>query len=138
MSWCNMIANILQLSAGILLAISSFVVKLSGFQVPVFGKKLPGSFEKYKQTWLVRFGLSILAIGYAFPIIDWDIQLPNNFSIITRLVIGFGFTGILVLIFYKLSIKIAKRECKREPEFDEHTRVPEGTIAIEIDDTTNT
>lgn len=126
-----MIANILQLTAGVLLAISSFVVK--EFNIPIFGQKLT-SVESFKQMWLVRFGLILLVAGYALPIINWDLKLPDYFSMFLRFFIGFGLTGILIFVFYKISVVLAKKNYKESPVFDKSTPVPKGTIAIELED----
>jgi hypothetical protein len=125
------LTNILQFSAGILLAISSFIVK-DTFQVPVFGRKLPGTYEKYKQMWIVRIGLILFAGGYALPIIGWDITISTNIIKSLKFIIGFYSTGILVLIGYNIADKLAKRDFNNAPVLDENTPGTEGMFAFDF------
>lgn len=128
-----MIANILQLAAGILLAISSFIVK-DTFQVPVFGEKLPGLYEKFKQVWIIRIGLMLLAAGYALPIFGWDINLLKESSGYYRLLVAFGFTAIVVLIAWSTAVAFAKSAYKKAPVLDENSPGLPGMIALSNDD----
>jgi uncharacterized membrane protein len=127
-----LIANILQLAAGILLAISSFIVKNIGFQMIVFGEKVPGTLERLKQMWVIRIGLLLLVSGYALPIANWDIRLPENASIIFRLVIGFGGSLVLVMVSYLIASLLAKRGFNKAPVFTKETPVDVGTIVFEV------
>jgi hypothetical protein len=128
-----MITNILQFAAGILLAISSFVVN-DTFQVPVFGKKLPGTYEKAKQMWIVRIGLILFAGGYALPIIGWDITLSIDMLKSLKFIIGFYSTLILVVLGYFLADLLAKNDYKNAPVFDKNSPVQSGMFALDFGD----
>jgi len=128
-----MIANILQLAAGILLAISSFIVKET-FQVPVFGEKLPGLYEKFLQVGIIRIGLIFLVAGYALPIFGWDINILKDSSGQLRLLFGFGMTGVFVASGYFIAFLLAKRAYRKAPIFDKSSPAAPFMIAIDNDD----
>lgn len=125
----TLIANILQLSAGILLGISSFIDG-GKFQVPVIGEKLPGSLEKFKQTWMIRIGLALLILGYALPIMEWNPQIIENHSKNIRIIFAFVLTGAIVIVGYTISNLLAKRDFKNAPLVgDKNDGMPDGGFA---------
>lgn len=125
-----MIANILQLAAGMLLAISSFIVNMK-FQIPVLGEKLPGTFERLRQMWAIRIGLLLLVLGYSLPIANWDIELVDGSMKILRIAIGFGSSLTLVVVGYLIAGLLAKRDYKKTPVLTENN-VGEGTFFFTV------
>lgn len=125
-----MLANIFQLSAGLLLGISSFLTKQS-FQMPVLGQKMPGSLNRHKQKWLIRIGLILLIVGYALPILEIDFVIREDYYL--RVFSSVLFVIILVSVSYLVSSLLAKRAYKKEPPLGEAGDGAEpGMIAFDM------
>ncbi|KMY49251.1 hypothetical protein [Peribacillus loiseleuriae] len=129
-----MFANIFQLSAGILLGIASFIVT-DTFQFPVFGKQLPGSLERYKQTWLLRIGLILLVIGYIFPILDLDsFYIEDYFE---RIIFSFVSVTTLVINGYIIGSLFAEKNHKNAPVVGDVELIKPGMVALDFSEEKN-
>lgn len=126
-----MLANVFQLSAGILLGISSFIVKTT-FQIPVFGQKLPGSLERFKQVWVIRIGLIFLVIGYVLPIVEWDPHFSENY--LARIIFSFVCVSLLIITGYIIASILAHRDYEKEPLVGDKGAGEPGMIALDYSD----
>lgn len=124
-----MIANIFQLSAGILLGIASFIVTET-FIIPVFGQKLPGSLERYKQTWILRIGLILLVMGYVFPILELELFYIEDYPI--RIIFSFVSVITLVISGYIIGSLLAAKNYKNAPVVGDNKLVIPGMIAFDF------
>ncbi|MBK5446054.1 hypothetical protein [Peribacillus sp. TH24] len=137
-----MIPSIVQLAGAILLAILIFVrndkqsIKSTIPIVSLQGKKNPKIKDAIKETWVIRFGLSLVIVGYILQIlgVDFDFLLKA-----TRW-IKFGYTviltAILVLIFYFIAERIAKTKFEKISPFDKDNDddYPDGAIMFDFDE----
>ena len=131
-----MIASILQLSGGILVAIMTFMRRTSKIQMyastPLLlkdGQISPQLLTILKETYLFRVGLIYLCIGYFLQIANFSFFEKLELRVYENLLIGLTITIGLTLIGFYLAYFFAKNSFSKISPFDpKKANVPIGSI----------
>jgi len=119
-----LIPPILQLSGAILLAILIFLrnekqsIRATISITLIQGKKNPKIKETIKETWVIRFGLLLVIVGYILQILNIDSILLIEASRIYKLVYTTIITTLLVLVLLFICSKIADYKFRKITPFD--------------------
>lgn len=136
-----LIPSILQLAGAILLAILIFMrsdnqsIRLSAVIVDINGKKNPKIKDIIKETWVIRFGLSLVIIGYILQILNYDIVYLMDMNRLGKFLWAAIITSVIVGLFMFLAQKISHIKYEKLPTFDKNSdNHPDGAIMVEIEE----